>query len=373
MAYKYTERITVGTAPDGRRIRKRIYGNTKTELEANRKKVLLEAEEIRNPSEITLGRYAEKWLSSVKATKSSNTKAMYKYAIDKLAPIAGIKVKDVTRTDLQDIINSHWQQPRACQQLVMTIKAIFKAAAFDGIINYDPSARLEKPRTVKKPRRVFTKAEAAAVLNAELEPMEHIYVSVLYAFGLRPGEACALMPADFNLIRGTLTVSRALSWGSGGVEVKGTKTGNVRTLPVPAGMLPELKSYFASLKSLYLFHKQDGQLLTQSAHTKMWKRIMAQINIALGGTEYIDMTAGITQYTFRRTFATDLYYSGISIKKAAQLMGHSDVKMIMEIYAQLDDEREDLTALKERFPGPSGPEVAQNPDTFPQIPGQVAK
>ena len=35
-----------------------------------------------------------------------------------------------------------------------------------------------------------------------------------------------------------------------------------------------------------------------------------------------------------------LYYSGISLKKAAQLMGHSNTKMIMEVYSHLDDEKE---------------------------------
>lgn len=35
-----------------------------------------------------------------------------------------------------------------------------------------------------------------------------------------------------------------------------------------------------------------------------------------------------------------LYYSGISQKKAVELMGHSDLKMIMEVYAHLDEQKE---------------------------------
>lgn len=37
-----------------------------------------------------------------------------------------------------------------------------------------------------------------------------------------------------------------------------------------------------------------------------------------------------------------LYYSGISQKKAVELMGHSDIKMIMEVYAHLDEEKESV-------------------------------
>ncbi len=35
-----------------------------------------------------------------------------------------------------------------------------------------------------------------------------------------------------------------------------------------------------------------------------------------------------------------LYYSGITIKKAAALLGHSNTKMIMEVYSHLDEEKE---------------------------------
>ena len=42
--------------------------------------------------------------------------------------------------------------------------------------------------------------------------------------------------------------------------------------------------------------------------------------------------SGLTAHIFRHNYATMLYYSGISIKKAAQLMGHANTKMIMEIF-----------------------------------------
>lgn len=48
----------------------------------------------------------------------------------------------------------------------------------------------------------------------------------------------------------------------------------------------------------------------------------------------------LTAHIFRHNYATILYYSGISIKKAAALMGHTDTKMIMQVYAHLDDEKE---------------------------------
>ncbi len=48
----------------------------------------------------------------------------------------------------------------------------------------------------------------------------------------------------------------------------------------------------------------------------------------------------LTAHIFRHNYCTMLYYSGISQKKAVELMGHSDIKMIMEVYAHLDDQKE---------------------------------
>ena len=48
----------------------------------------------------------------------------------------------------------------------------------------------------------------------------------------------------------------------------------------------------------------------------------------------------LTVHIFRHNYATMLYYSGISLKKAAALMGHADTKMIMEVYSHLNEQKE---------------------------------
>lgn len=48
----------------------------------------------------------------------------------------------------------------------------------------------------------------------------------------------------------------------------------------------------------------------------------------------------LTAHIFRHNYATMLYYSGISIKMAASLMGHANTKMIMEVYSHLDEKKE---------------------------------
>ena len=48
---------------------------------------------------------------------------------------------------------------------------------------------------------------------------------------------------------------------------------------------------------------------------------------------------GFTPYIFRHTYATLLYYSGIKLKDAEYYMGHSDSKMLNDVYIHLDKEK----------------------------------
>ena len=52
---------------------------------------------------------------------------------------------------------------------------------------------------------------------------------------------------------------------------------------------------------------------------------------------------------FRHEYATMLYYSGIDLKEAARLMGHTDIKLILEIYADLDSKLSKSTDKLEQF------------------------
>ena len=56
-----------------------------------------------------------------------------------------------------------------------------------------------------------------------------------------------------------------------------------------------------------------------------------------------------TYYNLRHSYGTMLYYSGIGLKKAQELMGHSSAKMLYEIYAHLDEERENAKSSIDNY------------------------
>ena len=75
----------------------------------------------------------------------------------------------------------------------------------------------------------------------------------------------------------------------------------------------------------------------------MWDGIKKKCNKAVCSEDELKSGVnkiGFTAYTFRHNYATQLYYSNITIKQAAKYMGHCDTKMIMQVYAHLDEVKE---------------------------------
>ena len=117
-----------------------------------------------------------------------------------------------------------------------------------------------------------------------------------------------------------------------------------RSIPIPESAVAFLRDFLKAVDTFYLFPGKNAETLSKTQYVKMWARIIKKMNDAvtsdrekiIGAEPISDLTAHI----FRHNYCTMLYYSGISQKKAVELMGHSDIKMIMEVYAHLDEKKE---------------------------------
>lgn len=332
---KLSRQIDVGYKADGTRIRKRVYANSQAELSRQVHAVLSEHEKAPHPSEITFHDYAEKWLKTYKSMREAATQEMYRIVLNKTESIDYTPMKHITATDLQAIIADNKEHPVACAKIKLTFAQIWASAVADGIIPTDITKRLELPSVCVKQGRVLTDGEKKAIREAKLEPMERMYVSLLYYLGLRPQEALALLPEDFTA--DTVTIQRAVGYDGNNPYIKTTKTGNVRVLPLPYALQELLKDYHTDS---YLIHNQQEQLMSKTVKSDFWLKIKEKIDAKLG------YKSDLRPYVFRHTFCTICYYSKITLKKCQYLMGHSSLQMIMQVYAHLDDEQESLDSLK---------------------------
>lgn len=339
--YKYKKQIQLGWASDGRQIRKWIYADSKKELEQLKHRL---QEEFSNSSvyaDMTFSEYYTHWFKTYKSKKEKNTQRMYKEAYNHLDNIKYLRMKKITRTDIQDIINENWEHPSTCEKLSVVLNAVFNGAVEDGLILKKPTKNLTLPERPEVERRVLTSAEVDRVKellsmeNNELTPRNKMILGMFYYFGLRPEEVRALMPSDFSRDYSEATIQRALAFSDNERILKTTKTKKVRVMPVPDDLKPLLKAYIRFNKSTFMFLTLKNEMLTKSAYKSIWRSIKTKMGVD-----------DIVPYTFRYNYCTTLYYAGITPKKAAYLMGNS-VEMVLKIYAQIDDARENIEGLRQ--------------------------
>ena len=332
MMAKYNSRITIGYAPDGQRMRKWFHAETKADLENQIRRFKNEAERVRNPSDITFGEYSKSWMTTYKSHCSQQTREMYANAKKKCARLDPYEIRRVTKTMCQQIINDHWNTPRSAEIVATYLKQVFKCAIADGIMASSPMTGVKLPKKQKKEKYLLTDQDMEKARNAQLNESDRLFLDILITFGLRPAEALALTPADFDQKNGVLHVTKAVEMGNdGSAKIKSTKTGISRDIPLPAGFRNPPKTTF------YLFTRKDGQLVNKSAYRRMSERILKAVDVP-----------GITLYAFRHRRATDLYYltqnGTISTKQAAALMGHSE-EIFIKTYSHIDTSKEDLLKI----------------------------
>lgn len=349
---RYATTVMVGYKPDGRP--NNVFVSAKTEKELRDKildvKMRIKAGETVKESDMPFAEYARGWMETYKASAGINTKAMYQNIIDHyiVRELGYMPLNKIVRSDVQRLINDNREHPRTCEQIRMTLVQILNSAIDDKLLIDNVAKKIVLPKHVKMERRALTDLEKEALKKADFTQEERAFVYLLFYFGLRRGEALALTKSDIDLKKMLLTVNKAVVFDVNRPIVKtGAKSeaGN-RSIPIPAGVTDFFRSFLKEVDTFYLFPGKTSETLSKTQYVRMWNRIIGKMNSAVI-TDREKMICsepiiGLTAHIFRHNYCTMLYYSGISQKKAVELMGHSDIRMIMEVYAHLDDEKEEV-------------------------------
>ena len=107
---------------------------------------------------------------------------------------------------------------------------------------------------------------------------------------------------------------------------KGTKTGNVRQVPISdvlRNILMESRG-----ESGFIVLDEKGRQYTKSRYKKLWEK-------AKMITDIPDLDAR----ALRHSYSTYSASAGVEMKTLATCMGHTTLKTTMEIYTQLDESR----------------------------------
>lgn len=305
----------------------------------------VEARKSIKKSDTTFLEYAKTWRTIYKSDRENNTKAMYDRIINvHFSAIGNIKLQDIDRIHIQTVLNNAKGKERTQEQIYMTFKEIINSAVTDHLfpanVRDDIFANSRRIKHKAAEKRRLTENEKRAIMSAEYkQEKDRAYTYIIYGCGLRRGEAAALTVFDFDFSKKRITVNKAFEYTQNTPSVKKTKNGKEREVPIPALILPVIKSFVDLAKKenrTYIFTTEAYNPLTKSAYRKMWERILKALENASE-----DEITGLSGHIFRHNYCTSLCYQipKISIKKIAYLMGDTEA-VVMNVYNHIVLEKE---------------------------------
>ena len=176
-------------------------------------------------------------------------------------------------------------------------------------------------------RRVLTPEDVAAIADAVPGVVpDHGWLGAL--LGLRWGEVVALTVDRLDLLKGTITVSHQMT-RDGQLALPKSRAG-VRRLTIPAQLVDRLAKHLAASgltcqdRGILLFRASSSEPL----HYSNWRRRVWVPAVRAAGPE------GVSFHDLRRASASEMVALGIDVKTAQNRLGHSSVRMTLDVYAK---------------------------------------
>jgi integrase len=221
----------------------------------------------------------------------------------------------------------------------LTLGEILRWAEKRRLVSWNAARLAEMPVGARPPaeKRTLNEDEAQRLLDALDGERLGPYFTVLLLLGLRPGEADALTWSAVDFEAGTLIIRHALQRGDGGrpLALGPTKTKGTRVLSMPARVVEALRrqrvrqaeerlasgGYWSTEWPDLVFTSELGTPM----HSSNLRRDFARI------TERAELPR-ITPYELRHSAASLLVAAGVPPFEAADLLGHSDLRMLERHY-----------------------------------------
>lgn len=325
--------------------RRSVYG--KTRAEAQRK--LNEAKEKARTGELvptnkqTVAQYLEYWLSIHKLEIREVTADRQASCVRRrMMPVLGtIRLQKLTTMHIQKWVNDMVEEGLEASTIKLYVKRVLNTALNNAVeqqlIGSNPCKRVVLPRIEEHEIQVLNEEQAQLLMHtSQGAPIETIVILAL-ATAMRRGELLGLKWTDIDLGKGRIRIQRTLVYINkvGFRETEPKTKGSKRTITLAGFALTALKA-----------HRQ-AQLKARSATSEWQDRDLVFCNKVGGYISFSSLDrqfrrllehAGLPHMHFhglRHTCATLLLSKGTPVKVVQELLGHSSIKMTMDIYGHV--------------------------------------
>lgn len=183
------------------------------------------------------------------------------------------------------------------------------------------------------------------------KPQAYLFFYLLAFTGMRKSEALALTWKDIDFEEGTVNINKTLSLGvkSRLIIVPPKTKKSARRISLDPQTLDLLKEWRKQQKIDFMklgFNTlKPGQLIFPNGQNKLYQPVKPrewQMKVYQNNPEM----KVITTHGFRHTHCSLLFEAGASIKEVQDRLGHTDVKVTMNIYAHVTKKVKDETAKR---------------------------
>ena len=357
-------RITITTGFDpvtGKQKRKKIYG--KTQKEAKEKlKEYLKTNNINSDNSL-LGNFFNDWLWNVKRqlikpSTFEKWEGIYRNYIKPLPGLNNKKLTELTTLELQKIVNDLLKTHTITQVKALNccLNSCYKYAISINKATTNPVKGILYPKNINveeaRTNYISEIEQKRLIKTLENDKMQGIILIALMC-GLRLGEAMALTEKDINFNDSTININKSVrnAW-TGERNKKGKKTrefevtipktkASIREVPLPGMLVPILKSTILKNKENKLklgecyydggliFCNENGTYIDSKKPTRHLKAALKKAGI----------DTDLHYHSLRHIFITNCISKDIPIKTVMDWVGHSDIKMTMLVYAEINKDK----------------------------------
>lgn len=214
------------------------------------------------------------------------------------------------------------------------LRAYFRFLVTEGIVEEDPTGRMDRPGADRRLPEFLSQAEASLLVEA-VDPDSSAYwrdravLELLYATGMRVSELTGLSLGDLDAEDGSCLV-----FGKGGRE---------RLVPVGTLALEVVGRYLATVRPRLDRGRGEGAIFLNQRGTRLSR--MSVWTIVSRAARRAGIDRRISPHTLRHSCATHLLEGGADLAAVQELLGHADISTT-QVYTHLD--REYLRATHRR-------------------------
>lgn len=306
------------------------------------------------------------WLDIYKTDIKDTTRLKYQqlYQNHIQSVLGSRNLLHITPAELQHFINTLSEKDLTREYMFSIrnlLKAVFSAAVKYRILPGDPLSFVDIPSSQKhrSPKGVFSQSSLQEFLRrSRTSPYYNIF-QLAAVTGMRIGEILGLQWEDIDFCTDTISVRHTLSHlPSRGFYLAPPKSAtSVRLLP----MIPQCHRILLAAREKqdtqksrpswspspefqkFCFLSSHGTPLFSSNIDLTFKKVIQSMQ----NDGLLDSINHYTFHSFRHTFATRCIEGGMSVKTLSTILGHSSIRITMDLYTHisLETERRELSRI----------------------------